>query len=72
MDFREIRLEGADWMQLVQDRDHWRAVVNTRMNFLVPCKEGNFLLDKWQIASQEELFHGISQSVLMIVQVFFR
>jgi hypothetical protein len=36
MDFREIGSEGVDWMHLVQDRDQWRAVMNTVMNFGVP------------------------------------
>jgi len=36
MDLREIVLEGVDWMQLAQDRDQWRVLVNTVMNFWVP------------------------------------
>jgi hypothetical protein len=28
--------EGVDWIHLVQDRDQWRAFVNTVMNLQVP------------------------------------
>jgi hypothetical protein len=36
MDLRVLWWEGVDWMQLAQNRDKWRAVVNTVMNLLVP------------------------------------
>jgi hypothetical protein len=36
MDLREILWEGVDWIHLVQDRDQWRALVNTVMNLRVP------------------------------------
>jgi hypothetical protein len=35
LDLREIGWYGMDWIDLVQDRDQWRALVNTVMNFLV-------------------------------------
>jgi hypothetical protein len=32
MDLREIGWGSVDWIQLAQDRDRWRALVNTVMN----------------------------------------
>jgi hypothetical protein len=36
MDLREIGWNGMDWIDLAQDRDQWRAHVNTVMNLRVP------------------------------------
>jgi hypothetical protein len=36
MDLREIRWDGMDWIDLAQDRDQWRTLVNTVMNIRVP------------------------------------
>jgi hypothetical protein len=36
MDLREIRLGGMDFIDLAQDRDQWRALVNTVTNLQVP------------------------------------
>jgi hypothetical protein len=32
MDLMEIGWEDAEWVQMAQDRDQWRAVVNTVMD----------------------------------------
>jgi hypothetical protein len=36
MDLGEIRWGGMDWIDLAQNRDQWRALVNTVMNLRVP------------------------------------
>jgi hypothetical protein len=36
MDVREIGWGATDWDSLAQDRDQWRALVNTVMNLWVP------------------------------------
>jgi hypothetical protein len=36
MDIRETGWDGMDWINLSQDRNQWRALVNTVMNFRVP------------------------------------
>jgi hypothetical protein len=36
LDLREIGWDGVDWIVLAQDRDQWRALVNTAMNLQVP------------------------------------
>jgi hypothetical protein len=36
MDLREIEWDGIDWIDLAQDRDQWRALMNTLMNLRVP------------------------------------
>jgi hypothetical protein len=36
MDLRDIGMDGANWIQLAQDRGRWRAFMNTVMNLGVP------------------------------------
>jgi len=36
MGLQEVAGGCGDWMELAQDRDRWRALVSTEMNFRVP------------------------------------
>jgi hypothetical protein len=36
MNLREIGWDGVDWIDMAQDRDQWRALVNTVLNLRVP------------------------------------
>jgi hypothetical protein len=42
MDLREIGWGGMDWIDLAQNRDRWRALVNIIMSLWVPRNVGKF------------------------------
>ena len=44
MDLQEVGRGCGDWMELAKDRDGWRALVSTVMDFRVPQNVGDFLI----------------------------
>jgi hypothetical protein len=51
MDLREIGWDGVDWVDLAQDRDHWRALVNTVIepSGSIKCWEVLEWLHNWRL-----------------------
>jgi len=43
VELQEVGYRGVDWIELAQDRDRWRGLVNVVMNVRVTKNSGNYL-----------------------------
>jgi hypothetical protein len=57
----EVGLSGVDLIRLDQDRDKWRAVVNSVMNRRIPQKLGNY-----RVAVQPVAFRVVLSSTELV------
>jgi len=61
MDFQEVGCGVLDWIEMAQDRDRWRALVNTVKNLRFPKNAGNFLTSCKSISFSRRTLHiGVS------------
>jgi hypothetical protein len=62
MDLKKVGCESVDWIELAQDTDRWRTLVNAVMNLWVPYSAGNFLTGCKPVSfSRKNLLHGVSE-----------
>jgi len=43
IDLQEVACRSMDWIDLAQDTDRWRVLVNAVMNLRIPYNSGYFL-----------------------------
>jgi hypothetical protein len=65
-DLQGVGWGGKDWINLTQDRDKWRALVNVIINFQFPKISGNFWTSWGTLSfSGRTLFHGVIRFMLL-------
>jgi hypothetical protein len=74
MDLREIEWGGIDCIGLTQNRNQWKALLNTVINFQVPQNVGKFLRSpsKEGLSSMTSVSQGVYMKKLKAVTRFLR
>ena len=61
LDLQEVGCGGMDWIDVAQDRDRWRSLVDMVVNLWVPFNAGNYLTSLKPVSfSRRILFHDVS------------
>jgi hypothetical protein len=69
MYLRETGWEVVEWIHLVQDRDQWRALVNTVMSLRVTQQAGNIFLSIVTISFSRALLYEVRYiNICLILQ----
>jgi hypothetical protein len=67
VDLREIGWGNVHWIDVAQDWDHWRALVNTVMNLRVSLNVTKFLKSRATVGfSRRTQLHGVSYAPLSL------
>ena len=61
MSLKQIDLDSVDWIDLIQNRDRWRAVVNTVMNLQIHKMLDISWLDEELSFTIRTLLHGVGE-----------